>query len=347
MFLFPLIGSLFLLTGELPWKHRLSLAATALLGCTSGLLAMGGLGRWLGVSFMGAQWKMFNFSNVFKALNVLSSQLGRYLQLMDLRGIIVLLSGISFALFCFFAIQILLHRKKRIAVDISEELFFYFSIFFLLLVLLTPIINGSYVGWASLRYNVHVFYFALFNFGYIVYWIRRTFLSNNYSHWVSMALFLLFTIFAFTQLVSNDIHQGINRLVNYYPPDVECVDRFGSANGMKYGVANYWMAKKTTMFSKNEMRLYTVHSNGSAWYHVMNEKWYYNKDSDYSLSPKFEFVVVNGLDTLEIFRMIGEPIERYLCKEASETILIFPEFIFDGVSRKPYPKVGLEMGNEL
>lgn len=87
---------------------------------------------------------------------------------------------------------------------------------------------------------------------------------------------------------------GFNNYINYYPKTVETLDNYFETKKLNCGVANYWVAKKTTLFSKKNIKLYAVFEDLGAYTHVANEDWFFKN--------KFDFVVLNGFNDTNSYK---------------------------------------------
>jgi len=263
----------------------------------------------------------------------------RYLQLMDFRGITVLISLVSFMLTCLIAVT--LTRKLFLKGNDKQgswlpAFYSYYSSLFFVIVLFMPVINGSYVGWAILRYNIYAFYLALFNYGFIIcFFLSERTATRRVFDKVMVVVVIVMSGYSSVHVINNRIGKGISAVVNYYPAWVACIDEFAEENDLRYGVAEYWYAKMTTMFSENDVRLYTVHHDMAIWYHVMNRNWYYKNRKGVHANPEFRFVVANSLDSASIAKYYGKPLQEYRC-EGNLRILEYPEFVFDPSTRRSF-----------
>ena len=265
----------------------------------------------------------------------------RYLELMDFRGITVVLSVVSFIITVVIAAGLIrkFHKGKREGRQnegFTMAFHALFSSLFFPVVLFMPVINGSYAGWAILRYNIYVFYLALFNYSFIAFYlIRQMRGAERVFNRAVLVMVIAMSGFTLYHTVRTDIKGGITSLLDHYPGFVACIDEFAAENSLEYGVAGYWYAKTTTMFSKKGVRLYTVHPDMAIWYHVMNRNWYYTGGRGAHASPEFRFVVSGSLDSTSIMTILGEPLREHIC-DGSVKIMIFPEFLFDPLTRRPF-----------
>ncbi|MGF1583936.1 MAG: hypothetical protein ACFCUM_01345 [Bacteroidales bacterium] len=290
------------------------------------------------IYIVGTQGKIFNFPNMINSWQVMSGQHFRYLQLMDFRGLTVLLSLVSFALMC-----ILAWIRTRELLFLGKEtekwtgvFYLYFYFFFFIIVLFMPVLNGSYVGWALLRYNIYVFYLSLFNYAFIFHFLlsRKKELRKVFNY-ALISVVLLISGFTLKYSTNSGIASGITSLIDYYPDYVECIDELAKERNVKYGVGGYWHAKMTTMFSRNNVRVYTVHENMAIWYHVTNRNWYYRQGEGHYGDPEFRFVLASSLDSAAIGSSLGVPEWEHSCNDDFR-VVGFKEFRFESVTRQPY-----------
>jgi hypothetical protein len=257
---------------------------------------------------------------------------------MEFRGVTVLLSLISFVLMCILAWVRTreLFFTEKITAKWAGVFYLYFYCLFFIIVLLMPVINGSYSGWALLRYNIYVFYLSLFNYSFIFHFLftRKENLRNVFKY-VFLSAVMLISGFTVRYSVNSGIVKGLTSLVGYYPDYVECIDEFAKERNIQYGVGGYWHAKMTTMFSRNNVRVYTVHENIAIWYHVTNKNWYYRQGKGLYAEPEFRFVLASSLDSAAISSSLGMPEWEHSCNDDFR-VLGFKEFRFDPVTRQAY-----------
>lgn len=290
------------------------------------------------IHLAGTGEKIFNFSNISGAFKIMASQHFKYVYLLDFRGIIVLLSLSSFVITSYIAITYLnkIFGKKSRNYNWIKAFYVFFFCAFFIIVLFMPVINGSYLGIAVLRYNIHVFYLAMFNWAFIVsYFIKN---KKRVGHVVFKFAFIIFLSITLIYTILFPLRSNVkftnSEFYNYYPEYIECADNLAEKNNLKYGVAEYWLAKKITMFSKQDLRVYTVFSDMKIWYHVMNRNWYYKRGKGKHGHPEFTFVIPNSLNKKSIIEHLGEP-EQILDCSGTFKIWQYPEFEFDPDTRRP------------
>jgi hypothetical protein len=127
---------------------------------------------------------------------------------------------------------------------------------------------------------------------------------------------------------------GLTEFMNYYPDEVKCVDQLSIDENLNYGIADYWHAKYITMFSKQNVRAYTVFDDLSAWYHAGNQNWYYVSSRGKFGNPKFNFVILKWINREKLLERLNEPLDTFFCPKGFE-INKYPQFEFDRRTRIP------------
>ncbi|MBN1988938.1 MAG: hypothetical protein JW783_06075 [Bacteroidales bacterium] len=251
-FVFPLFALLlFFLVDDKKIQARRILVVTVL--STILALAVFSIVKGLGyIKIIGTDWKMFNFSNIIPSFEVMFRQYSGYIKNGAVSGVVIILTALAFMLLSTYIAAVLMrvYRNRKLGVKVRLSLYEAFALFawgFLPMVIFTPIINGSYVSPAILRFNIHAHYFGVLTLGFfLVVYVRsrrRVALLSGFCIAVSFAgLAALYS--SSKEVVS------LGGLLNYYPERVKCIDSFASETRVKYGIAAYWDAKLSTMLSK-------------------------------------------------------------------------------------------------
>ncbi len=283
-------------------------------------------------------WKMFQFSQMGSSWQTMRDQHLGYLQAVDFRSLILVLSLLSFG--CMFVLgvsyflKILRNIPFRPAERTQASYTLYFCLFFMV-VLFTPVINGSYVGPAILRYNIHVFYLAVFNLGFIASFVCSNPARQKIFKSLVGAAMVLCIAFGVHFMATKGVGKGLDRFINHYPNAARCLDQLAEAQGFQYGISAYWQAKQITMFSKKGVRVYHVYHDTAIWYHVTNQNWYYQGGKGVHADPEFRFVVLNGLEEEAVLKELGPPAQIHQCP-GSLKVYEYPPFEFaDPRSRRP------------
>lgn len=287
------------------------------------------------VHIINLSWKVFSFDNIIPALKIFMNQHTFYLKELDFRGIINLMFIASFFIHLYLLIKniILIINKK----DFNETEFIYLLIFTssTFIILITPIINGNYVSWALLRYNIYSLYWGVFSYAFLLYKLStKTRISLNYLAFIVVIFLCIETIFTIKKINNNNITEGLTNFMTYYPENVKCIDELSEKEDLRFGIAEYWKAKYITMFSKKDVRVYTVMDNLTIWYHVMNQNWYYQNKKGKFANPEFNFVLTNGINKEEINNYLGIPVDTISCNDNWE-IFKYKTFQFYNKTRKP------------
>jgi len=283
------------------------------------------------VHIIGLSWKTFNFVNIIPSLKIFLEQHLSYISKFDFRGIINLLFLFSFITHIIFLIKNLSKALKGKEFNKNELTYLLVFTTFLFITLTAPILNGSYVSMAILRYNIYSLYAGVFSIGFLLYKFR---LPLNYLKIVLVIFLFVESVFIISKIKNQDIINGLSNFMNYYPEEVQYIDQLAKENNLKYGVAEYWNAKHTTMLSRQNVRIYTVLSDVAAWYHVTNQNWFYKGGKGDYGNPEFNFIITQRLNKENILRQLGNPIDTLYCANGLE-IFVFPEFEFEKKTRKP------------
>ncbi len=325
----------------LTYKKHTALVQRLLVGVilsnALGFLSFWGLRQSGYIRFVSTDWKMFNFQNIQHSLEVWVGQLSDFLFPLDLRGIIFLLSLVSWIIMLRYVVKSI----RKIFFDGNDRLHFedfYVLYFFLFIpvVLLVPVLNGAYVGPAIIRYNIHIYYFAVFNWGYILFkfFEQRIQTKERILNRISIfSIAILFTLLI-TGLYAR--RGNFKDFIQYKPGYVNCIDEFAAKYDAQYGTGSYWFSKTTTMFSDQDVRMYHLFSDFRAHYHSLNRNWFYNSEKGRYSNPDFRFIVTSdsASDSLNIRKLLGEPITVEPCNNLR--ILKYPSYKFDKESRLPY-----------
>jgi hypothetical protein len=289
------------------------------------------------VHFIDTGWKMFNFSNVVSSFQVAGEQTLRYITRGHVSGWVVIISILVFGFLTTKVIglarSIVKARREKTTYDFSAaQAFTLFAWGNIPIVWLTPILNGSYVSPAILRFNIHAYYMAVLCVGYIVFLLIS---NKKYTAFLSYSLVVGATVLGFSLWISDAESYSLKTVTSYYPKKVEAIDNFVRETCVKYGISEYWSAKSSTMLSKEDARIYHVHPNLRIWYHVTNKNWYYKGSKGVYGNPRFEMIVMNGFDSTRVANILGPPLLVKKYPEANIEIWQVREFEFDPQTQLP------------
>ena len=226
-------------------------------------------------------YKLFAFDNMVSSFTILMDQCSTYMTEFSFKSFSMYLGLVSFIGMCWLYFKLKKSKNQLLSIYIT------FSIIFSVCSFWIVVINGSYTGWDSMRYNIYAFYIGILNTVVFVSCIDFKLRYKIVGKYLVYGLcFLILTIgikkFSFT---------GLNNYLTYYPEMVKQLDMLADSNNLKFGVANYWDARKTTLFSKKNLKVYSVFDDLALNDLSSNENWYFNP------KVQFDFIILNGLDT--------------------------------------------------
>ena len=213
-----------------------------------------------------------------------------------------------------------------------------FLTFFVYLILFTPIINGYYVGRAVIRYNYAALVMGTGGFVYLSFaqlpaMALPAWLKGYFTSFCSVLLLITLLIPG----IKEQAFKGFRSYLDHYPEKVQILDELKSEHGLKYGLAGYWQAKYSTMFSREGLRLYSA-SNGSFQpsYHVTNENWFHDGGKGEHANPTFNFLETSSFkDTRKLKELFGEQIDT-LYQDKDMLVIKVPDFKLRREDREIY-----------
>lgn len=164
-----------------------------------------------------------------------------------------------------------------------------FSLIFTAVVICAPMAAGIYQNHACIRYSISPFYLAILNMAVFFFYCKKTPIIVVRGRFILLGMNLLLLTIGLSQLSFT----GLKNYFNYYPENARLVDEWAEKENLKYGVANYWEAKKITMFSKKNVKVYAVFDNVDAYLHVANNRWFFDN--------MFNFVVLTGFEDQTLY----------------------------------------------
>lgn len=211
------------------------------------------------------------------------------------------------------------YSQKNSSFWISSILLIYFvGLIFI------PSITGSYIGLDCIRYNINL---------YLLAFIVLPFIGSHFSFQkLIIPVSSIFVVTYFTVVIFN--FSSLKNITNYgshYPEVTETLDELKREYNLKNGISEYWYAKFNTMFSQENLKVYSTHFNLRGYYHVTNLNWFYS-NSDGSTAV-FNFVVAENEITVEGVKKVFDNVE--VITKNGLTICLTPDFIFDKDSQLP------------
>jgi len=218
-------------------------------------------------------------------------------------------------------------RHGRLPADIEQDTRLLFLLFIPLACmsnLISPILNGTYDGDDSIRYNFSAILLALLSSSLIIAEL------GNRGRMIATAV-------AFASVLSASLwtilptHGRIQALLDFQPERVRRMDEIAKEEGLTYGAAEYWDAKVMTMFSHCGLEVAPVRPDQSLYIHVLRPGAYYAPEQD---QPR-TFVVLsrpekNGIS--EVKELQYRSVER-----DDLQVLITQPWVFDPTTLEAIP----------
>ncbi|MEO8066816.1 MAG: hypothetical protein ABI599_03890 [Flavobacteriales bacterium] len=195
------------------------------------------------------------------------------------------------------------------------------------MVLLVPVLNGSFDGLDSLRYDFSVFVLAPLVAGtQVAHWAGRR---------AGLAVLLVGAGIGLPSVwVCLTAGDAYDRIAHYKPERVRTIDRMAHELGLKNGVANYWDAKLMTMFSDEDIFVMPIFADAGVELHVNREGMYYRSIRKGQDPLLFDFVVLHPEITQEYMTRIL-PRKTAFHELDGVEILVTDPWPFDPATRRP------------
>ena len=265
----------------------------------------------------GTPYKMFAFTDILNSTKLFLKDTRSVIFQLNIQSIILLTSIISLIIGVIISINAILRKRKFDKLSI----YILFSSIFTVAVIISPLINGNYSGIDCYRYNIYPFYLGALNFP--LYFVKYSYWFNRISN-IAITVLLCFFIILIVKFFSIS---NFREFADFYPDRVKRIDKIASESGLLKGVGDYWDAKYITMFSKQKIRIYSVHPGLEKYYHVNNENWF-NADT-----AIFNFVIDQGINHHAIKEKFKLDSISYIYR--SPDIIKLPEFRYMKNSFEP------------
>lgn len=292
--------------------------------------------------FIGTDWKMFNFSNMGASFSHLVDYLVTLISDHPLqRWLIILMLLFSMAAPVYLILRLRAFLKNRLDRKQMQQ---YILILFLFVhsmaLLFTPVINGSFLGPAHIRYNYPALILGALGAVYMLLsFLKERRHVRKVTGYVaiiaSSAILIILVISGFR----HHALRGTRDFVRHYPEKSEVLDRLKESHGLTYGIANYWHAKHSTIFSRNDIRVYSVFDEDlKPYYHVTNENWYHDGGKGRYADPVFNFIYADaGYNTPDkLMEYFGDRMDTIYARQGAIVIKL-PPFRIDRVTRAIVP----------
>lgn len=259
--------------------------------------------------------KIYAFDNIMPSLKIFYEHMLAYITLGGFRGFQIAFAFVA-PIVCFI---ILILKRKTLSKEFKFLLFFY--VVFSVIVFSAPILNGNYTAWDTIRYNIAPIFFSMTILALLIAFIFNRFITNSTTQLIVSYLIPVFFVFLISLKFSP---VGLKDYFTYYPPKVKEIDSICKKYNLKNGISNYWNAKWVSVFSKNHVKVLSMHSTVFMYELGSNIKWFYNRE--------FDFVIANKLDSARIRQLF---IIKDTIKTPNFTVLRVNKFIFPDKKYEP------------
>lgn len=320
--------------------RHLVLVASLVLTTLLGLITFNRINNTAAIEMISAGSKMFQFEEIPEAMLNLVHHMKSVIIDYPIQRLLVLATLLFIIAAPVYLIKYLrsyLSRKLKPGMENSYGLILYLFLF-VFLIFFTPVINGYYIGRGLIRYNYAALILGAAGFVYLAavllspytlpHWFKKQFTTV-----CTTGLIILLLVLG----VRNHSVSGLRKYVNHYPESVRILDELKSKFGLIYGLGGYWQAKYSTMFSRNNLRLYSV-SNKSfkPTYHVTNENWFHNGGKGTHANPTFNFLETSAYsDTEKLKQLFGERMDT-IYNQDDLLVIKVPDFKMERKSRDIY-----------
>lgn len=261
--------------------------------------------------------KIMDFDNIIPSLDMFLLQMSNYMRIPGLRSFTMIFTFIAI-LVCFI---IVFFRRKHF----SRQNLFLFCFFacFSICVFASPIINGNYSGYDTIRYIISPFYISFIILAvFIAYLIDYKVQSEK----VKTGLSFIFPAIFFMMISFKYSNDKFVDYFSFYPQKIREIDSVCVAHNFKNGIGCYWNGNFTNLLSKNGVHISTVFNTTNIYEMGSNINWYYNRE--------YDFIIARDID--------GESIKkRFIIKDTIKTpnhlILVVDKFIFPKGEYWPVP----------
>ena len=338
-FVFPAVVLAVLLFDRNNRKKLLVPLTAIVLSAVAGLYLFRGLVLLNSIHIIGTGFKMFNFDNISASWhNLLNHLKGLFLAYHAERSYILLM---LLAFTC--SVVYLLMRVKIIFRPGPEREMtpFYILVMFTVfipVVLFMPVINGAYVGPAIIRFNFMALVMGAILLPLLLMTAERLFKKADplIKAIIPLASIVFAGLFIYRVAVTDTV-RGLEGYFDYYPKRARILDELKETHDLKYGVGNYWHAKKTMMYSRNDTRLYAVRDGlFTPSYHTTNENWYHAGGRGRHSDPVFNYMTLDGFrNTEKLETVFGNRIDT-IFDDGDIIVVKLPEYRYEKVTREIY-----------
>jgi len=265
----------------------------------------------------------FNFNKVAESYSLMFKHQFLFLKAMDIRSVIALICIISFITTSIILFTKLVKYFKSQEIEKSEFLEFTYLLFVVVQAIAIyngPPLNGVYLDYSILRYNIYVFFLLVLNSGYLLYKLSLIKKLTKKVYVFSVLITIMISLMGLRAMIITNFREGSKQLFGYYPRYVKNLDEMCFRHNLKYGLSAYWEALYLNMMSKKDVRVYQAYGDLNPYPHITNLNWYFGTIDGKTPAPVFKFFIPDNLvDSLVYKRFEGHILDTL--KEGETTIV--------------------------
>ena len=213
--------------------------------------------------------------------------------------------------------------------EVKIKAFSLFSAIYIFIVLLAPVFTGQFTDLVAARYNISSVYMGVLSIWIFLFFVKISFKKAQIIFTVLFAASI--TILCINPGLKN-IQKGFQKFIDFYPTESMVIDTLSSDYDVESGIANYWTARRATLFSKKSIEVLPVFFDFTKIRETNNKRAY-----SYPENKKFNFVISNNLtDEKSIIKTYGNAVKTL--NYHGYKIYLTPEFYYKKNDRLPYLK---------
>lgn len=286
-----------------PWRRLWGMLGVLGLSTLVGLR----LARWITGRRLGAAYTELKVEGALESLRLLGETVAAQFQ--SSPGLGLLWVGMLLG-----ALLVLVARRKPWTAPDSPEWRLYAVCLFTVLAVGANVgavvATGLFVDADGFRYLLLPLLLPLFGVCLVATWVRH----ERWQRWVGAGVLGLVAVWSGLLLARHPWRTEGTQVTHFTPFLVECLDRNQARYGLARGVADYWNAKITSMFSRTGLRAIQLSPEGRIYHWISNVDWYQDRRGP---RPEYNFVISEGLDMEAVQRRYGSPRETFHCGEAA------------------------------
>ncbi|MFH0824045.1 MAG: hypothetical protein V2B18_14945, partial [Pseudomonadota bacterium] len=114
---------------------------------------------------------------------------------------------------------------------------------------------------------------------------------------------------------------AVEKLSDYIPPLVKCLDEHKERYDLQWGMSSYWNARLISLFSTKGIRANQVMPDGSVFLWINNANAYLGEKGAGITAPSYTFTVMSRLDPDALRPIVGPPRAVFSC--GGEEVRVF------------------------